>query len=247
MAPAWCADAPAVAHLLVDALDDDLVVGGADGHHLQRVRRLRGGEPVTAADGAGAWRPYRVVDAAGGRLVLRADGPARPEPYLVPRLTVACAITKGERPEVVVRQATELGADAVLPVLTARSVVRWDTSRRDAALERLGRVAREAAQQCRRARLLRVEPFAALSSLAGRSGLVVADREGCPAGALPDPGAAGWTVVVGPEGGLAADELAALGDAPRLALGPHVLRADTAAVAVAAALAGSRRPADHPA
>ena len=244
MPAAWCADAPAVAHLLVGSLDDELAVGGADGHHLQRVRRLRAGEPVTAADGAGTWRAYRVADAAGGRLVLRADGDPRREPRLTPPLTVACAVTKGERPEVVVRQASELGVDTVLPVLTARSVVRWDAARRAAATERLGRVAREAAQQCRRARLLTIEPFAPLASLVGRRGLVVADRRGHAAAALPDPGPAGWTVVVGPEGGLTAEELATLGDPPRLAVGPHVLRAETAAAAVAAALAG-RREADH--
>ena len=130
MPPAWCADEDAVAHLLVGALDDELVVGGADGHHLQRVRRLHQGEPVTAADGAGTWRAYRVRDAGAGRLVLRAEGSVRREPRLVPRLTVACAMTKGERPEAVVRQASELGVDAVQPVLTARSVVRWDAPRR---------------------------------------------------------------------------------------------------------------------
>ena len=245
MPPAWCADEDAVAHLLVGALDDELVVGGADGHHLQRVRRLHQGAPVTAADGAGTWRAYRVRDAGAGRLVLRAEGSVRREPRLVPRLIVACAMTKGERPEAVVRQASELGVDAVQPVLTARSVVRWDAARRDAALERLGRVAREAAQQCRRARLLTIEQFVPLASLAGRPGLVVADRRGGPATTLPDPGPAGWTVVVGPEGGLAAEEVAALGDPPRLAVGPYVLRAETAAVAVVGALAGARRAADH--
>jgi 16S rRNA (uracil1498-N3)-methyltransferase len=244
---AWCADAPAVAHVLVDVLDDELVVAGPDGHHLQRVRRLRSGEAVTAADGAGAWRPYRVVDAATGRLVLHADGDPVAEPWLAPSLTVACAIAKGERPETVVRQATELGVDTVVPVLTARSVVRWDPARRDAAHARLGRVAREAAQQCRRARLLTIEPFVPLAALAGRPGLVLADRGGHPAAALAAPGPAGWTVLVGPEGGLAADELAQLGDPPRLMVGPYVLRAETAATAVAAALAGARRPADHPA
>ena len=246
---AWCADAAAVAHLLVGALDPELVVSGADGHHLQRVRRLRPGEPVTAADGAGAWRPYRVLDAADGRLVLAADGDAAHEPVLVPRLRLACALTKGEAPDTVVRQATELGVDAVLPVLAARSVVRWDARRRAAALERLRRVAREAALQCRRARLLAVEPVAALTDLAGCPGLVVADRRGRAAAELPDPGPDGWTVVVGPEGGLAADEQAGLGDPPRLAVGPHVLRAETAGIAVAAALAGHRHltPPDHPA
>ncbi|HEV3452394.1 MAG TPA: RsmE family RNA methyltransferase [Acidimicrobiia bacterium] len=240
---AWCAAAPAVAHVLVDALDDELVLAGGAGHHLERVRRLRPGEPVTAADGAGAWRLYRVARVARGRLVLAAAaGPAR-EPSLRPGLRIACALTKGARPESVVRHATELGVDAVLPVVAVRSVARWPPDRERAAVERLRRVAEEAAGQCRRARRLVVEPLQPLDGLAGDPGLVLADREGSPAGALPEPGPSGWLVVVGPEGGLEPGERQALDDPPRLAVGPHVLRAETAAVAAAAALAGRRVPA----
>jgi 16S rRNA (uracil1498-N3)-methyltransferase len=238
----WCAAAPAVAHALVAALDDELTVAGADGHHLQRVRRLRPGEAVTAADGTGAWRPYQVVGAARGRVVLHAAGPPAVEPVLRPGLRIACALTKGDGPETVVRHATELGVDAVLPVLAARSVARWPEARQAQALARLRRVAADAAAQARRARPLAVEPLQPLAGLAGRPGLVLADRGGEPAAALPDPGGDGWLVVVGPEGGLDPSERRALGGPPRLAVGPYVLRAETAGSAVAAALAGRRTP-----
>jgi 16S rRNA (uracil1498-N3)-methyltransferase len=246
----WCADADAVAHLIVDHLDPRLVVDGTDGHHLQRVRRLRVGEPVTAADGTGRWCRYRITHTEPGVLSLEASGEPAEEPALAPPLRVACALTKGERPDAVVRHCSELGVDAVLPVVAARSVVRWDTDRSAAAIARLRRVAREAAGQSRRARLLTVEPAVALAALAGEPGLVVADRAGQPAHLVPEPPPAGWLVVVGPEGGLTADEYATLGHPPRLAVGPHVLRAETAALAAAAALAGRRRPVptpDHPA
>ncbi len=141
-----------------------------------------------------------------------------------------------------VRHASELGVDAVIPVLAARSVVRWDTRRAADALDRLRRVAREAAAQSRRARLLTVEAPVALADLAGEPGLLVADRLGVPAHLLPNPGPAGWLVVIGPEGGLTPDEYATLGDPPRLAVGPHVLRSEPAALAAAAALAGHREP-----
>ncbi len=71
---------------------------------------------------------------------------------------------------------------------------------------------------------------------------MVADREGRAASQVPDVGGGGWTVLVGPEGGLDPEERAALGDVPVLAVGPHVLRAGTAALAAAAALAGRRAP-----
>jgi 16S rRNA (uracil1498-N3)-methyltransferase len=244
----WCADTDAVAHLLVSDLDDELAVAGADGHHLQRVRRLHPGEVVTAADPAARWRRYRVVDARDGWLTLTGAGAPTLEPTLRPRLRVAFALTKGQRPDVVVRQCSELGVDAVVPVVAARSVARWDPHTDIRPLERLRRVARESALQCRRARLLAVDAPVPLNRLAGQPGLVVADRHGIPAGVLAEPTDGAWLLVVGPEGGLDPAELATLGDPPHLAVGPHILRAETAAVAGAAALTSQRHlsPNDHP-
>jgi len=238
----WAAAAPAVAHVLVDRpLDDDLVVDGRDGHHLQRVRRLGAGECVTAGDGRGAWRLYRVASAGRGRLELRADSEASIEPALAPPLAVAFALTKGQKPESVVARLTELGVDRIVPFSARRSVVRWKDARTEPALERLRRVAREAAMQCRRARLPEVGAPARLDELARHPGLVLADREGEGPEAVPDPGPDGWLLLVGPEGGLDPAERQDLDGAPRLGLGPHVLRSETAAVAAAAALTVRRR------
>jgi 16S rRNA (uracil1498-N3)-methyltransferase len=237
---AWAASAEAVAHAFIDRLDDEARVTGADGHHLARVRRLGPGEGVTAADGRGAWRPYQVVATARGELALAATGRVREEPALAPRLGVAFALTKGVKPEAVVARLTELGVDEIVPVATARSQVRWRESHAEAAVARLERVAREAAMQCRRARLPEIAAATALSDIARRPGLVVADRSGGPADAVPEPPGGAWLVLVGPEGGLAPEELARLDPAPRLGVGPHALRADTAAPAAAAALAGRR-------
>lgn len=239
---AWAAAAPAAAHVLVDGdLADELVIDGDDGHHLQRVRRLRGGETVTGADGTGVWRTYEVGDVQRGRLVLVATGGVHIEPVLLPPLAVAFAITKSDKPETVVARLTELGVDRLIPVVARRSVAQWDGARAEAALQRLKRVARDAAMQCRRSRLPLIESPSPTTALVGRRGLLVADRTGQPADTLGDPGSGGWLVAVGPEGGFDDEERAALGDAPRLGIGPHVLRAETAAVAAAAALSGHRR------
>jgi 16S rRNA (uracil1498-N3)-methyltransferase len=80
--------------------------------------------------------------------------------------------------------------------------------------------------------------------LAGMPGVVVADRDGVPPAALGAPPGGVWTVVVGPEGGLDPQERARFGSAPIVTVGRFVLRADTAAPAVAAALTGRRRPRD---
>lgn len=224
----WPASAGAAAQVFVADLDR-LDVDAVDRHHLQRVLRLRAGEAVVAADGKGRWRRCRA--GAGG--TLDADGPvvacARP----VPALTVAFVPVKGERPEWVVQKLAELGVDRVVVVLrAARSVVRWEGERGVRAVERLRRVAREAAAQSRRPWLPAVEAVADLAALAAAGPLALAHPGGAP------PGLGCPAVAVGPEGGWDPTELA-LG-LPTVGLGPGVLRAETAAVAVGVLLAAAR-------
>jgi 16S rRNA (uracil1498-N3)-methyltransferase len=230
----------ATAHVFVERLDDRITIGGDDGHHLQRARRVRPGETVTAADGYGRWRVFTVAGAEHGRIELEAVSALAHEPPLAPRLTVACSLTKGEKPELVVQKLTELGADRILLVQAARSVVRWDDDKAASAIDRLQRVAREASAQSRRARIPVVEGPVGPTEVAEMAGLVVAAVDGVPATELPAPALGEWVVAVGPEGGFDPDELATFGHAPRLAVGPFVLRAETAAIAASAALAGRR-------
>jgi 16S rRNA (uracil1498-N3)-methyltransferase len=240
---------PATAHTFLPALDDDVTIEDDTGHHLSRVRRVRDGEALTAADGDGRWRPYTIVDVRPGAVDLHAQGAPVVEPQLEPRLVVAFALTKGAKPDLAVQKLTELGVDAVIMLSTRRSVPRWDESRAEAAVARLHRIAREAAAQCRRARLPEIQGMRPLTELRGRPGLVLADPAGEEPGRLPPPPGGEWVLVVGPEGGLDPDEEAAVrspapgGEVPvRLRLGAHVLRAETAAIAGAAVLATRRAP-----
>ncbi len=235
----------ATAHVYVDRLDDRITVTGDDGNHLQRARRVRPGERVTAADGHGRWRLYVVAEAVAGTVVLDAASALAHEPLLTPALTVAFSLTKGEKPELTVQKLTELGVDRIVVLEAARSVVRWDDVKAATAMDRLQRVAREAGAQSRRARIPVVDGPVAPIELLAHPGLVLASIDGQPVGELDVPGALdaggpGWVVAVGPEGGFDASELAAFGAVPRLAVGPFVLRAETAAIAAAAALAGRR-------
>ncbi|HWH35638.1 MAG TPA: RsmE family RNA methyltransferase [Acidimicrobiales bacterium] len=214
-------------HVFVADLDEAVLVGD-DRHHVETVRRLRPGDPLSASDGAGRWRPCRL--GTGGRL--EPTGAVVEEAPPRPPLALGMALTKGSRPELSVQKLTELGIDRIVVFTAARSVVRWEGERAARHLERLRRVAREAAMQCGRVRLPVVEGVAAFSEVADAPGAALA-RAGGGAPSLAHP-----TVLVGPEGGWAAEELAR--GLPGVGLGPLVLRAETAAIAAAALLAGLR-------
>lgn len=215
-----------VSDLSSPSLDDD------DRRHLERSLRLRPGEAVTVSDGAGRWRlcSWR---ADGG---LEPEGPEVDEGLSEPAVTVAFALTKGERPDWVVQKLTEVGVDAIVAFRSARSVVRWDEAKAAGHLARWRRVAKEAAMQSRRARLPDVSGVVGfwdvVTSMSGVAGIAAAGAG--PAGpSLERP-----ALVVGPEGGWDADELAC--GLPAVTLGPTVLRAETAAVAGAVLLCGLR-------
>lgn len=211
-----------VADVAAPELDDD------DRHHLERVLRVRAGEEVTVADGRGGWRRCELVP--GGVLVPIAEPETRPRP--TPEVTIAFALTKGEKPELAVQKLTEIGVDRIVPFVAGRSIVRWDEERAARNLARLRRVAREAAMQSRRVYLPDVSDISDFGAVAALPGATLADAGGHPP-SLHRP-----VVLVGPEGGWTdAERSAGLAMA---ALGPHVLRAETAAIVAGALLIGLR-------
>ena len=217
------------------------VVDDDDLHHLLDVLRLRPGELVIAADGSGGWVPCRIAGSATGgsrradpTASLVPDGPAVMEPLPVPEVTVAFAPTKGDRPEWVAQKLTELGVDRIVPLRTSRSVVRWEGDRAVKSVERLRRVVREAAGQCRRARLPEVTGVCRLEEVAAVAGgrVTLADAGGGP----PELGRS--VLAVGPEGGWDPAERDSFG--PTVGLGATVLRAETAALAAGTLLCSLR-------
>jgi 16S rRNA (uracil1498-N3)-methyltransferase len=217
-----------VADLDAPALSDD------DDHHLRRVQRLRPGDSLTVSDGAGRWRLARL----GAVGAVEADGPIEVVPRPEPAVTVGFAVLKGDRNEWVVQKLTELGVDRIVPLAAERCVVRWDEAKAARQHARLARVAREAAMQSRRCWLPEILPLSSLPDVASRPAVARADRGGEP---LTDDV---HVVVVGPEGGWTDAERDVIPTA--VALGDHVLRAETAAVAAAVLLA-TNRVGTHPA
>ena len=207
-----------------------------DAHHLVRVVRLRDGDPVSVSDGAGQWRTTVLrgtARGAAGDVTLEPTGPVLLDERPRPPIAVAFAVPKGDRPELVVQKLTEIGADEIIPMLTARSVVRWDDARARRHHARFVRIAHEAAAQSRRTWLPTVSPIATFETVVAR-----------PGAALAAPGGSGWPsvdaplILVGPEGGWSDDERRRARIV--VGLGPHVLRVETAAIVACTLLVAAR-------
>ncbi len=196
---------------------------------MVRVLRLRPGEVVTASDGVGGWRS--CVFGAGGSLepVEEVSVSARP----VPAVTVAFALTKGDRPEWTVQKLVEVGVDRIVPMTTVHTVVRWEGEKATRQITRLRAVARGAAMQSRRRWLPVVDETADFAAVAARSGVALAQMDGAAGPSLAQP-----TILIGPEGGWDEAELACC--QATVTLGPTVLRAETAALAAGLLLCGLR-------
>lgn len=226
---------------LVDAVPAgaELVLDGEEGRHAARVKRLGAGERVAVSDGRGVVLDCEVAQALsdGLRLTVLARREV-PEPR--PRVVVVQALPKGERAELAVELMTELGVDEIVPWAASRSIARWHGPRGEKARARWQRTAREAAKQSRRPRIPVIAPLASTAELGPRlAGALVLHEDATDAVAsVPLPPASEVLIVVGPEGGIAPDELDALAAAGArpVRLGDPVLRTSTAGAAALAAL-----------
>jgi 16S rRNA (uracil1498-N3)-methyltransferase len=202
---------------------------GDEARHAIAVARVRTGERIAIADGAGFVVRGPVVEVDGGRLSIEVDE-ARHDPEPEPRLWLAQALAKGDRDELAVQAATELGVSGVIPWRAERSVSRWDGPKAAKGRERWAAIVREATKQSIRSRVPRVLPLD--SPLPGLV-LVLDPTADLALTAVELPAEGDVTLVVGPEGGLTARELA-LGAPVRL--GSEVLRTSTAGPAALAVL-----------
>jgi 16S rRNA (uracil1498-N3)-methyltransferase len=225
------------------SLDAEIVtLSGPEGHHAAAVRRLRPGERADVSDGAGTIAECAVQSVARDSVTLSVRSVHRvPAPQ--PRITVVQALPKGDRGELAVELMTEVGVDAIIPWAAQRCVVRWQGDRGERALAKWRSAAREAAKQSRRAWLPEVPALASLADVAKRASdaacavVLEADAESA-LSHLPLPDQGEIVLVVGPEGGIAPAERAALAEAGAIEarLGPTVLRTSTAGAAAAAVL-----------
>lgn len=220
---------------------DRVVIDGPEGRHASEVRRLRSGEDIWVSDGAGTIVEGVVAAVARGAVtvdVLRRRDVAPASP----RFVVVQALAKGGRDEDAVEAMTELGVDEVVGWAARRAVAKW-TLRTQSRWEA---VARSATKQARRPWLPLVSGPATTAQVADRlsgAALAVVLHEAGTQPLPPPPAEGDVVVVVGPEGGIDDEELAAFrtAGAQVCRLGDTVLRASTAGVAALSAFSATTR------
>ncbi|WP_441246170.1 16S rRNA (uracil(1498)-N(3))-methyltransferase [Kitasatospora sp. McL0602] len=218
---------------------------GAEGRHAAAVKRLEPGEAVTLADGLGLGVDGTVAAVLGKDALDVTVGEVRREAEPSPRIVVVQALPKGDRGELAVETMTEVGVDVVIPWAASRCITQWKGERGAKALAKWRATAREAGKQARRLRfpevreLMTTRQLAPLLSAAALAGVL--HEEGATPLATADlPPTGDIILIVGPEGGVSPDELAAFAEAGAhpYRLGPSVLRTSTAGVAAGALLLG---------
>lgn len=207
-------------------------------HHLVRVLRLQPEDEVFVFDGVGNEYRCRFLDAKGGRAELEmierlADTVESPL-----RLTLAQAVAKGDKFDLIIQKATELGASRIAPLLTEKTDVKLNTEQAEKRVERWRRISLESIKQSGRRRLVEIRPPATVAGFVDETTgsdllIVFSERGGVRLGqALAECDGQAVSALVGPEGGWSDTELLMLEErgAKAVTLGPRVLRTETAGI-----------------
>ena len=209
--------------------------GGA-ASHVTRVLRLRVGEALTLFNGSGGEYAASIEQSQGGRVAVAIGGQRAIERESPLALTLAQGVSRGERMDLVVQKATELGVSGLVPVLTERSVVRLTAQQAERRLNHWRAIAVAACEQSGRNRLPAIAAPVPLkdflrSGTDGMTRLLLSPGAGATLADVPRPVTA-VTVLIGPEGGLAQaeQEAAVAAGFKAVRLGPRVLRTETAAI-----------------
>lgn len=224
-----------------------VIVDGPEGRHAATVVRLAAGEQVVLTDGAGR-RAYGVVAATGKDRAEVAVERVEDVPAPQPRLVVVQALPKGDRGELAVETMTEVGVDVVVPWAASRCVTRWRDARGEKALARWRTSAHSAGKQSRRSWFPQVGDLADTPGVcqlldSAALSVVLHEEATTPLAGVTPPATGDVVLVVGPEGGVSPEELAAFEDAGAAAyrLGDTVLRTSNAGPAALAVLLARSR------
>lgn len=215
-----------------------------EARHLREVLRLKNGDDVYVFDGEGKEFHCRIEESSRDSAYLKVIeeiGPAHPESPL--KLSLAVALLKGEKFDLVVQKATELGVSEIIPIVTKLADIRIrDASDADKRVARWQRIALEAAKQCGRAVVPAIKTPASFATFIRDATadvrILFSERDGGPFSEAMPAAITAVTALIGSEGGWTEEELATARDSgwQIVTLGGRTLRAETAAITVTALL-----------
>ncbi|MDQ0205529.1 16S rRNA (uracil(1498)-N(3))-methyltransferase [Alkalicoccobacillus murimartini] len=230
--------------------DKQVTIKGDDASHITRVMRMQPGQSIVCIN-----QKQRVVlcmlesvDSTEVSASIKEEQSVQTE--LPIEVTIAQALPKGDKFDLIVQKGTELGASGFLPFSAARSIVKWDAKKSAKKIERLEKIAKEAAEQSYRMKLPVIYPNAStkqvIETFHEYTACLILAEEQAKAGETSilahqltnmKPGDK-LLVLIGPEGGFSEDEIVLFEQAGAKAcgLGPRILRTETASLAVLAAI-----------
>ncbi len=227
--------------------DGFITISGSDVNHLRNVLRLKVGDELVLSDGVDFEYDAKIEELASSEAKAVISGKRKIE-SVVPHVTLIQAISKGAKMDTIVRQATELGASGVVPVMTSRTIVKLDEEKKKKKQARWQKIAKEASEQCQRSnipQIFPVLPWYGLLEMISSFDLVVVfweEAEELFSEKIFDRtkqvrrrgrcGLNSYGIVIGPEGGFNRDEIKDLQkrEAHCLSLGKQILRTDTATI-----------------
>ncbi len=226
--------------LVSAAVGERVTVGGAEARHAVTVSRISIGESITIGNGAGLVISGLVVSAQHTEFVVEVETVVETPPAS-PAIWLVQALAKGDRDELAVQQATELGVDGVIPWSAQRSIVKWEGAKVQKGRARWGAIVREASKQSVRPWVPEVGDLASLAvlvALATETRMLLLEPSAERTLSALEPDDRDVVLVVGPEGGIAPSELSRLeaAGATSVRLGDTILRTSTAGPAAVAVL-----------
>lgn len=238
-------------YFLETSFDDtgNAIITGEDSKHIVKVMRMTDGDTLIAVSEGEAYVARIMQTHPDGVAIQRQEG-SLPLNEMPVKVTIACGLPKGDKLDLIVQKGTELGMYAVIPFEAERSIVKWDAKKGDKKVERLRKIAKEAAEQCHRTVIPTISETHSLKQLLQVASqydvCFYADEEDAKS-EMPNKIAdrlknvydiQSVLVVFGPEGGLSRNEAESLSTAGFLSvsLGPRILRTETAPLYVLSAM-----------